>query len=172
MKLISRLATPLTTGMFIVSVVSGIALFFRWSPNLFKSMHEWLSFVALVPFAVWHLWKNWGALVNYTRGGLLFIVLGLSVAAALPFAWTASQQAGPGAGGNPAFRAVRLLTSAPLSEVAPLLKTSPDGLLSRLQTKGYKAESVNDSLDKIAATSGTEAMKLLQELMPQPSQSR
>lgn len=171
MKLISRLATPLTTGMFLVSVISGIALFFRWSPSLFKSMHEWLSFVALVPFALWHIWKNWGALVNYTRGGLLFIVLGLSVVAAIPFAWTASQS-GPSAGGNPAFRAVRLMTSAPLSEVAPLLKSSPDSLLNRLQSKGYKAESVNDSLDKVASASGTEAMKLLQELMPQPQQPR
>ena len=168
MKSISRLATPLTTGMFCVSVVSGIALFFHWSPNLFKSMHEWLSVVALLPFALWHIWKNWGALVNYTRGGLLFVVLGLSLVVALPFAWTSNQQ--PGGGGNPAFRVVRLLTNAPLSELAPLLKSTPDTLLTRLQTKGYQVESPNDSLEKIASSSGTEAAKILQELMPQPPQ--
>ena len=47
-----RYATPLITGFFIVSAVSGVALFFRWTPSAFHAMHEWLSMVLLVPFAL------------------------------------------------------------------------------------------------------------------------
>ncbi len=42
---LARYATPLTTGLFIVSLVSGIALFFHWGGAAFHGMHEWLSMV-------------------------------------------------------------------------------------------------------------------------------
>ena len=42
-SLLSRYATPLTTGLFLVSLVSGIALFFHLGAAAFHGMHEWLS---------------------------------------------------------------------------------------------------------------------------------
>lgn len=168
MKSVSRLFTPLTTGMFLVSTVSGIALFFHWNSSLFKSMHEWLSFVLLVPFCLLHVWKNWGSLVNYTRNGMLFIVLGLSVAVAIPFALSSLNSSG--SGGNPAFRVARLMTDSPLITVAPLLKQSPEALQDKILQLGYRIESPQDSLEKIAATSGANGMKLLTELLPKGPQ--
>ena len=49
-RFMHRFATPLTTGLFVVSAVSGIALFFHWAPTAFHTMHVWLSMVLLLPF--------------------------------------------------------------------------------------------------------------------------
>jgi hypothetical protein len=59
-SILSRYATPLITGLFIVSLVSGVALFFHLGSAWFHSMHEWLSMVLILPFVL-HIWKNWRA---------------------------------------------------------------------------------------------------------------
>ncbi|MCB1455931.1 MAG: DUF4405 domain-containing protein, partial [Nitratireductor sp.] len=56
--LLSRYATPFISGLFLVSLISGIALFFHVGPSGFHGMHEWLSMVLIAPFVL-HLWKNW-----------------------------------------------------------------------------------------------------------------
>ena len=61
-----RYATPLITGLFLVSLVSGIALFFHVGSAYFHSMHEWLSMVLIAPFIL-HIWKNWRAFLNYFK---------------------------------------------------------------------------------------------------------
>ena len=123
---INRFATPLTTGLFLVSLVSGVALFFHWVPGAFHAMHEWLSMFLLVPVAL-HVWKNWKGLMGYLRHKTLLIPLLASLLVAVPF--TVSGLTGS-RGGNPAFRAIPLLTQAPLSDLAPVLKTTPDALLA------------------------------------------
>jgi hypothetical protein len=47
--LIQRYATPLITGLFIVSLVSGVALFFHVGQAYFHGMHEWLSMILASP---------------------------------------------------------------------------------------------------------------------------
>lgn len=159
---IHRFATPLMTGLFVVSAVSGFALFFHWLPPVFHSMHEWLSMLLLLPFVL-HTWKNWKGLVNYARRKTLLVPLLASILVAAPFAVNGFTA---GAGGNPAFRAIPLMTQAPLSELAPVLNTTPDSLLSDLRQRGYKAESAEQSLEAIAASSGAAANELLFALMP------
>ncbi|WP_193179350.1 DUF4405 domain-containing protein [Nisaea sediminum] len=160
--LFNRYATPLTTGLFAVSAVSGIALFFHWAPAAFHGMHEWLSIALLLPFGL-HLWKNWPAFAAYVRRGALTIPLALSVAVAVPFAVPALT--GNASGGNPAFKAVSLLTEAPLSDLAPVLKTTPQALRARLESDGFKAASDGATLSQIAADAGSEANRLLFALM-------
>ena len=50
--ILNRYATPLITGLFLVSMISGIALFFHWGSAWFHGMHEWLSMVLIVPFVL------------------------------------------------------------------------------------------------------------------------
>ena len=54
---VNRFSTPLTLGLFAISAISGMALFFHLGQGVFHSMHEWLSMVLLAPFA-FHLWKT------------------------------------------------------------------------------------------------------------------
>ena len=159
----TRYVTPLTTGLFLVSAISGVALFFHWAPGTFHAMHEWLSMVLLIPFVL-HMWKNWGAFTLYVKRNTLWIPLILCIVISIPFAWSGLQS--QNGGGNPAFRVVRVMTQAPLSTLAPMLKTSPDALLARLQGMGYKAGSADDTLDGIAATSNEQSLDVLLKLLP------
>jgi len=160
-KFINRFGTPFTTGLFVVSVISGVALFFHWELGLFHAMHEWLSITLLVPFAL-HVWKNWNAILAYARRGTLFIPLIISFIAAVPFAVSGF---GTGGGRNPVSKLVPLIARAPLSDLAPILKTTPDVLLTKLQKRGYEVQSSNQTPDSIAKKSGKQASEILSALI-------
>ncbi len=159
---ITRYATPLTTGLFAVSTISGLALFFHWQPAVFHGMHEWLSLVLLVPFGV-HVWRNWRPLVGYLRRGTLIWPLVASLVVSLPFAVAGL---GGGAEGNPALRTIHLMTRTPLADLAPVLKTTPDALRATLAGRGLTVAPEHDTLDAIAAASGTSSTDLFISLLP------
>jgi len=160
-NLINRYATPLTTGFFLVSLISGVALFFHWASGLFHGMHEWLSMVLLVPFAL-HMWKNRGPLMGYVKRKTLFVPLLLSIMVAIPFAVSST---GGKQGGNPAFAAVQLLTKAPLADSAALFKNTPDELVARLRQRGLAVTSSSDSLNQIAQSAKMQPTQLIAELI-------
>jgi hypothetical protein len=160
---INRFATPLTTGLFFISTISGVALFFHWIPSTFHAMHEWLSMLLLLPIAL-HVWKNWNGILGYIRRKTLALPLIASLLVAVPFA--AAGLTG-GQGGNPAFRAIPLLTRAPLVDLAPVLKTTPDELVAALEQRGYDVASADQSLEAVAADSHTPARELLFALLPE-----
>lgn len=162
--LFHRFATPLTTALFAISAISGIALFFHLVPSAFHAMHEWLSLVLILPFAL-HLWRNWKPFTAYAKRATLWWTLAASLAVAAVFA--APALTGTGGGGNPAFRAVTLMTQAPLSDLAPLLKTTPEALLGALNDLGAEARSADQTLAAIAPASGKPASELLFAVIPQ-----
>ncbi|WP_347557037.1 DUF4405 domain-containing protein [Robbsia sp. KACC 23696] len=159
------LGTPLTAGLFLVSTVSGVALFFRWGPGMFHSMHEWLSMVLLLPFVL-HLCKNWRPVVAYAKRKTGFFLFILCVIAAIPFA---IPKQGGGRNGNPAFRALAMMRQAPIADIAPIFKTSPEKLLAQLQGAGYQASDVNQSLDDIATASNAQANDVIAAAMRPPA---
>ncbi|PWR23300.1 DUF4405 domain-containing protein [Zavarzinia compransoris] len=161
---INRYATPLTTGLFVVSAVSGLALLFGWAPRAFHGMHEWLSLVLLLPFG-FHVARNWRPLVAYAKRKTLFLPLALSLVLAAPFA-VAGLAGGPG--GNPAFRALPLLAAAPLSDLAPILKTTPEALIEALKAQGLNPTSPQDTPAALAAAAGRPVNPVLIALMPAP----
>ena len=155
----TRTATQWITGLFIISTVSGVALFFHWAPSVFHAMHEWLSMLLLLPFIL-HLWKNWAAFMGYIKRKTLWIPLVLSVAIAVPFAWPSSQ-AGGARGGNPAFRIVGALSQSSLAQLAPAFRTTPEALLAKLRAEGFKVESPDASVSQIAGDAGKDALAVL-----------
>jgi hypothetical protein len=158
---VNRFTTPLTLGLFAVSAISGMALFFHLGQGVFHSMHEWPSMVLLAPFA-FHLWKNWGAMMGYVRRRALLAPLVATIIAAAVFAVPALTQ---GERGSP-FKAVQLMTQTPLKDLAPVLKQSPEALQATLKQRGYAMASSSDTLASVAAASGVPAMKLLLDVMP------
>lgn len=156
-----RYGTPLTAGLFAVSTVSGVALFFHWAPRAFHSMHEWLSMLLLAPFIL-HLWKNWKPLLAYAKRKTLFIPLLLALLVAVPFA----MRTGKGRAGNPAFQTVALMTETSVADLAPVFHATPEALLQHLQKRGYKATSAEDSVTAIAAASAVPATEVLYAMMP------
>jgi hypothetical protein len=161
-RLMHRYATPLTTGLFLVSAISGVALFFRWAPALWHSMHEWLSMVLLAPF-VFHIVKNWKSLIGYLRRKQLLWPLVLCIVVSIPFAWQNMGRTGE----NPSFRMARMLTTTPLASLAPVLKTTPEALVDRVKQHGYETATAESTLDALTAGSGTPATRVLFQVMPQ-----
>ncbi|MET0970738.1 MAG: DUF4405 domain-containing protein [Tardiphaga sp.] len=163
-RFMQRFATPLTTGLFLVSAVSGIALFFHWQQAAFHSMHEWLSMVLLAPFA-FHMWKNWRALVMYAKRGRLILPLAACVIVAVPFAYN-SLTSPRGRGGNPAFQATALMTQAPLSDLAPIFHRTPDALIGALRQKGFEVAAPSETLSSVAAAAGKQPFEALAAILP------
>ena len=161
-SLLNRTATPLTIGLFAVSAVSGTALFFHVGRSLFHSMHEWLSLVLLVPVTL-HVWRNWGALLGYVRRGSLILPLGVTAAAALLFVLPGMMGQG---GGEPPMRAAQLMTQLRLTDLAPILKTSPEALEASLRQQGYKVMSTSDTIDVVASGSGASPVRVLLQILP------
>jgi hypothetical protein len=158
----NKAATPFTAGLFLVSAVSGTALFLHMGMGIFHEMHEWLSMVLLLPFA-FHVWRNWTPFMAYMKRGWLVIPLALSIAAALPFAIPAMM--GEHGGGNPGMAAARLITAGKLSDVAVLMKRSPDELATALRGSGFEVKSNDLTLEEIAAASGKEPRAILGALV-------
>lgn len=156
---LNHYATPLITGLFLVSLVSGVALFFHWGSAWFHGMHEWLSMVLIVPFAL-HIWKNWRPMTAYFKRAPMALALALSVVAALAFAIPTALRSGTGMrGGPPQFAIAQALFDAPLSESAPVLGLSATDAQARLNATG------DQSLTEIAAAQGSSAATLAQQLM-------
>jgi 4-amino-4-deoxy-L-arabinose transferase-like glycosyltransferase len=156
-----RFATPFTAGLFLVAVVSGVALFFRLGTRYFFDMHVWLSLLLLVPFAL-HLWRNWSSLIGYLRGGRL--ALPLVVCGLLGVAFVVPAMMGQG-GGDPGFVAFNLLLDGPLKAVAPLVHRSAEEVATQLRAKGYVVVSINSTLGEIASKSGRDPPDVLADVV-------
>ncbi|MBO1324287.1 DUF4405 domain-containing protein [Acetobacter sp. TBRC 12305] len=158
----NRYGTPLTTGFFVISAVTGIALFFHWGPGSFHPMHEWLSMVLLVPFIL-HMVRNWNGLVGYARRGTLYVPLLLSVLAAAYFVFApASPQVG---NRQVAFRLASLATKAPISQLAPVLGMDVPELTHRLRAEHFTVEGENQSLDEISQANSRTTNEALAAIM-------
>lgn len=156
--LLSRYATPLITGLFVVSLVSGVALFFHFGSAYFHSMHEWLSMVLIVPFVL-HLWKNWRPFSNYFKRPAMAVALTASLAAGIAFA-VPVMTAGTASGGRPEFAAIRAMQNAPIATVAPVFGQDGDSLADRLRAEGFTVASADDTINAIAKASGKDTREI------------
>ena len=153
--LFNRYATPFVTGLFLVSLISGLALFLHVGPSGLHGMHEILSLVLILPFAL-HVWKNWRPFAAYFRRAPMLIGLALSAAMAVPFLMPADAE---GQGGDRAaiFGLVRTVMAATPDEVAPLLHTTPDAVAAALQAAGLETGNGLTLADMASAAGKSEA---------------
>lgn len=154
-SLFQRYATPFITGLFLVSLVSGVALFFHVGQAMFHGMHEWLSMLLIFPFVL-HLWKNWRPMSLYFTKPAFAVAMVLSLAVAVPFALPSAS----GASGPPILALSHRLLDNPAVEVAPLLKSTPEAVLAKLKASGFTVGAAGDTLAAIARSSGKSDMDL------------
>jgi len=162
-NLLSRYATPFTTGLFLVSLISGIALFFHFGTTAFREMHEWLSMVLILPFVL-HVWKNWRPFLAYFKRLPMALSLALCLVAGLVFAWPAMTGSASGAGGNPAFAMVNVVAAGTPGQVAPLLGKTEAEVVDALKQGGFTAADGTKPLTEIATASGKDTMELMATL--------
>jgi len=148
-SVLQRYATPLTAGLFLVSLVSGVALFFHVWPSVFHGMHEWLSMLLVLPFVL-HVWRNWRPMTAYLAKPAFAASLALCLVAALAFAF----MAGGGRRGAAQFALVDALTASTPAKLAPALGVEADQLVATLKARGFVNAVVDAPLAQIAASSG------------------
>lgn len=157
-----RYATPFITGLFLVSLISGIALFFHIGPMGFHGMHEWLSMVLILPFAL-HIWKNWRPMTAYFKRAAFGIAMVVSIAAAAFFLVPTDSE---GSGGRPAaFALSSMMMQGSVAEVAAILDQDADSFTQSLQSAGYTVASADESLSAVATASGKSEMEIAATLV-------
>lgn len=149
---LKRIATPLITGLFLISLLSGLALFFHWNPAWFHGMHEWLSLLLILPFGL-HVWKNWRPMLGYLRRPLFAGTLAVSALAAAAFI-VPSVGRGTTGGRPPVFAVAQRMLDGTVSEVAAVLGETPEALAGALEAAGFAAAEPGQSLSGLAAASG------------------
>jgi hypothetical protein len=156
-EVMMRYATPFTTWLFMISLVSGVALFLHVGTNYFREMHEILSMLLIVPF-VFHVWRNWGALLVYFRKSAMWIATGVSLAAAGLF--VVSAMGGP-SGSDPRMAVVSAINNASLAAVASLAKIDEATAVERLKLAGFVDAAVGDTIPDLVTRSGKDAFDIL-----------
>lgn len=150
-SLFSRYATPLITGLFLVSLISGIALFFHVGMGTFHSMHEWLSMVLIIPFG-FHIWKNWRPFCAYFKRAPMTIALVLSVLISIPFA-TPSETPNRGRG-NPLVAIANVVQNGSIEQIAALYGRDTNDFAEMLREKGWSVADTSQSLKSVSAANG------------------
>lgn len=128
-----KYATPLTIGSFILMAVTGTLMFFHLNTTFNKVAHEYLGIV-MIAAVVLHLVLNWRAFTTYFKRPLAIGIMGIFILA-LGLSFIPSSQKG----GRPEFGAVRMVISAPVSTLAPMLGTDTQGVIDRLAAQDVAA---------------------------------
>ena len=156
MKLNREWVTPIATGAFLLSAVTGILLFFKIQVGASKFVHEWLSWV-LVGGALLHVAANINAFKYHLSTRIGQVIIGLFVVALL----VSFVPSGNGGGEPPFMPPLRALSQAPLSTLAQLAKISPEQLRERLAQAGVSATTDQQSLSEIAGNDMRKQISLL-----------
>lgn len=153
---INKYATAITTALFLVVAVSGVAMFFHVGKDLVSEMHEWLALALLVPVAM-HVYKNWPALMTYFRRRTIVAPLALSLLAAGAFMGMATFSGGH----SPIPRLIGALENAKLADVGRLLNVAPEVLEGAFKAEGFVVQSMEQRLSEIAQASEKPAIAAL-----------
>lgn len=147
-------ATPLVIGAFLLSGLTGLALFLGVSTFFGTTAHEYLGLVFIVG-GLSHLTVNFPAFKRHLKQTKARIIIGLYVlvviASFLPI--------GPKRGDEAGFRNfIQAALAAPLTDVARVIHRDPNEMVQQLQAAGY---AINDPSQSImSATAGDPKQQL------------
>ena len=158
-----RLATPLMTGLFVVSLLSGVVIFFHVGPGWFHPAHEWLSMLLIIPFGL-HLWRNWRPFVNYFKKALMPLAVAASLVALAVFGLAPSGEASARSG-PPQFALADSIIAATPQVAAPVLGTTPDELVAKLKAAGIANADAGVSMKTAAIAAGKSTTELYQVIL-------
>ncbi len=157
MKLVLRdIVTPAAGSLFLAIAISGVALFFHWSPGLFHTAHEWLG-LPFAGLALWHAARHWRSLASYaTRPRALSVVAVIGAAAMTVMIVASSDHDTPRA-------IIHALGRAPLGIAATAFGVPPQQAVQALRAKGITANETQ-TVAEIARAAGVPPMDILMTL--------
>ena len=148
--------TPITTGAFFLSAMTGILLFFRVNLGLVRPVHEWLSWLFVIG-GVLHMIVNRKVLMAYISKpvgkSVLFIFFLLICLSLL---------APDNTGHSLSLAKVNdAIIEAPLSDVARLTNHNPEEAMNLLKSKGMTIEDKDQSIREIAVKNHEHPFRIL-----------
>lgn len=147
-----RYATPTMTSLFVVSLISGVIIFFHIGPAWLHGVHEWLSLVLIIPFGL-HMWRNWRPFLNYFKRAAMPLSLAAGVAAVAAFGLVPAGAEGERSG-PPQFALAASMVAATPTIVAPVLGVTPDALVDRLKAAGFANADATTPMKSMAEAAG------------------
>lgn len=146
MKISRDWATPVTIGTFALMAVTGGLMFFHLDTGLNKVAHEWLGWLMVAGVAM-HAAANWPGFKRY----FLSSATGRAIIAASLVVLAGSFVSLPGKakGQPPHVMALKAVTRAPISTVAPLSGRTVAQLMDDLARAGIAVPSADASLDSV-----------------------
>ena len=148
-------ATPLTMGSFVISAVTGVAIFFHIRIGMVGPAHEWLSWF-LVLGGIFHVVTNWKPVISYSSkpisASIIAVFLILSVLAFIPIGEKKAR---------PLHLAGNALLDTSLQTVALVAKEDSRKLMEKLRGKGVLVENTEQTIQEIAVQSDKTGRVLL-----------
>jgi hypothetical protein len=163
MKMTRDWITPITTGAFLLTAVTGVLLFFHAATGLNKAVHEWLSWVFLAG-AVLHLALNFAAFKKYLTQRKGQVLLG-SFILLLALSFVPLGEEHDEKHKRPYVPPIKALAQAPLTTLALVAQASPEQLRERLSNEGITVDSDQQSIRDLIGDDFRAQVHLLEELL-------
>lgn len=140
--------TPLTTGSFALTTVTGLMLLCKVQLGLVKPVHEWLSLIFVIG-AILHIMVNWRPMMRSfsrpcTRAILAIFALLICATFLVPVQNSDT---------IPPQKTMAVFQRSSLAAVAQAASRTPDEVVELLERQGIRAES-RQSINEIANSNG------------------
>jgi hypothetical protein len=161
-------ATPLATGAFTISAVTGLLIFFDIELGMVEDVHKWLSWL-LVGGVAAHVLSNWKQFTGYfsqkTGIALIGAALLITVVSLLPMFGESEEEKEKE---NPGKIAAQVLESSSLNTIALVVKSSPQVLVEKLGKSGIVVKDPALTIQEIALKNGKDGKDVLGSVLSQP----
>lgn len=136
MKSLRPWATPLTVATTLVTLVTGVLLFFHLAPGLTRVSHEWIGMIMVIAVAA-HLLLNYRAFFTYFKRPIGLAIIGLGAVAMVLSLVFSPASTGEGPSGMRA--ALMAMNSARIETLADLAGQDEAMVLEKLGAAGFDA---------------------------------
>jgi hypothetical protein len=152
--------TPITAALFILVSLTGILLLLHVESRTVKETHELVG-VLFVAGALVHLAMNWRCFASYVRRPAT-VALGVGTSVLIAFLLLGTGDGGEGReGGGRPMNVFRLLETAPLAHVAPLLGMEAKEVAEALRQQGLSVVDEEQTIGDIARSNGRQVPEIL-----------
>jgi hypothetical protein len=159
-------ATPFAVGVFTISAVTGLLIFFDMELGIIEPVHKWLSWL-LVAGVLLHIISNWKQFTGYFLKKHALGIFGAALVVTIVSLLPVFDKDKEGDEENPGKIAAQLLESSSLETVALVIKTTPKLLVEQLGKNGIMVKDPSLTIQQIASNNGKSHKAVLDTVLEQ-----
>ena len=162
-KYFKSISTPLVIATSVVTVLTGVLMFFNFDSGLNRLAHEWISIAFAIALAL-HIWRNWAGLLRVVSSTLGKSLLVLGVLVALLSFMRIDQKPN-----EPAFiKATHAILDAPLNKSLPVLGLDQKSFKHQLAINNLVLSDQDTTLRDVALQNKMHPFQLIDVLFESP----